>query len=42
MDVQLFAVAEAGDGPPGDLQDRRCWLRTLVLDLVAKHLDWFL
>lgn len=42
MHVQSFAVAEAGEGSPGDLQDGRYWLSPLVLDLVANYLDWFL
>lgn len=43
MHVQSFAVAEAGEGTPGDLQDGRYWLSPLVLDLVVSKasLDHF-
>lgn len=42
MHVQSFAVAEAGEGSPGDQHDGRYDGSLLVPGLVAKYLDWFL
>lgn len=42
MDVQPSSGAEAGEGTPRDPQGGRYSVSPLVLDLVAKYLEWFL